>query len=81
MTYVERALRKLVIERAGNCCEYCRIALYDRLFDQAVDHIIAEKHLGLTVPDNLCLTCYWCNSYKGSDITDVTQPSEQAASR
>jgi hypothetical protein len=33
-----------------------------------VDHIISEKHGGLTTEDNLCLSCYDCNRFKGSDI-------------
>ena len=33
--------------------------------------MIAEKHGGPTQPDNLCLSCYWCNSFKGSDISSV----------
>ncbi len=41
------------------------------MIDFAVDHIIAEKHGGPTEADNLCLSCYWCNSHKGSDISSV----------
>jgi hypothetical protein len=33
-----------------------------------LDHILAKKHGGLTVADNLALSCFWCNSFKGSDI-------------
>jgi hypothetical protein len=33
-----------------------------------IDHIIAEKHGGTTTLDNLCLSCFDCNRYKGSDI-------------
>ncbi len=34
-----------------------------------IDHIIAEKHKGPTVAANLCLSCFYCNSFKGSDIS------------
>jgi hypothetical protein len=64
-------LRREVIERAGHCCEYCRISEIDRPINFAIDHIIAEKHGGETASHNLCLSCYWCNSYKGSDISSV----------
>jgi hypothetical protein len=40
-------------------------------YDEArfeIDHIIARKHGGATVPANLALSCFWCNSFKGSDI-------------
>lgn len=71
MSYLPADLRRLVIDRAGNCCEYCRVGQAGRVIDFAVDHIIAEKHGGPTEADNLCLICYWCNSHKGSDISSV----------
>lgn len=43
----------------------------DRAIDFAIDHVIAEKHGGETAEHNLCLSCYWCNSYKGSDLSSV----------
>jgi HNH endonuclease len=33
-----------------------------------VDHVIADKHGGQTVLDNLALSCTLCNRRKGSDI-------------
>ena len=33
--------------------------------------MIAEKHGGKTLTENLCLSCYWCNSYKGSDLSSA----------
>ena len=65
------ALRREVIERAHNCCEYCGIGEGDRSIDFAIDHIIAEKHGRKTQTQNLCLSCYWCNSYKGLDLSSV----------
>jgi hypothetical protein len=70
-TYINAALRREVIERAGNCCEYCLLGSQDRAIDFVIDHIIAEKHGGPTQSDNLCLSCYWCNSFKGSDLSSV----------
>ncbi|MCU0481173.1 MAG: HNH endonuclease, partial [Anaerolineae bacterium] len=60
--------KQAVIERAHGCCEYCRIGQDDRLLSFHVDHIISQKHLGEDDLDNLCLACYRCNAYKGSDI-------------
>jgi HNH endonuclease len=54
-----------------HCCEYCLTAQADRTADFAIDHIIAEKHGGETDSNNLCLSCYWCNSYKGSDVASI----------
>jgi hypothetical protein len=68
MTYISAELRRQVIERAGNCCEYCLLSQEDNLFAFHVDHIISEKHGGVTAAENLCLSCPDCNTYKGSDI-------------
>lgn len=67
-TYIPLALRREVIERANNCCEYCRLSQDDNFFTFHVDHIISEKHQGKTWEDNLCLSCPSCNTAKGSDI-------------
>lgn len=69
--YIGAVLRREVIERASGCCEYCLADTRDRVVDFAIDHIIAEKHGGSTQSDNLCLSCYWCNSYKGSDLSSI----------
>jgi hypothetical protein len=36
-----------------------------------IDHIIAAKHKGPTVVANLALSCFYCNSFKGSDISGL----------
>lgn len=77
-TYINAGLRREVIERAGNCCEYCLTNTEDRAIDFAIDHVIAEKHGGATKSENLCLSCYWCNSYKGSDLSSVDWESDEA---
>jgi hypothetical protein len=69
--YISATLRREVIQRAGGCCEYCLSDTTDRGVDFAIDHVIAEKHGGPTQLDNLCLSCYWCNSFKGSDLSSV----------
>jgi hypothetical protein len=70
-TYIPTSLRQEVLERAGGCCEYCRLNLTTSAFNFTIDHIIAEKHDGETLLDNLCLSCFLCNSFKGSDLTSV----------
>jgi hypothetical protein len=71
MTYVSTSMRREVIKRAGNCCEYCLVNQEDRSLPYELDHIIAEKHGGETTLDNLCWSCYICNGYKGSDIASI----------
>lgn len=36
-----------------------------------IDHIIARKHLGATVASSPCLGCFYCNSFKGSDLSGL----------
>lgn len=71
MTYIDAALRRLIVERAGYCCEYCRLGREDSPFSFHIEHIISEKHGGETEADNLCLSCPECNAYKGSDIGSI----------
>lgn len=60
-----------VWRRAQNRCEYCQFpAAYTRVPFQT-DHIIAEKHQGKTVLDNLALSCFFCNTYKGPNVAGV----------
>lgn len=42
------ALREQVRQRAGNCCEYCRLRQqHDRFHPFHVEHIVARKHGGM----------------------------------
>lgn len=75
-TYISAKLRRLVIERAENTCEYCLIHEDDTFFGCQIDHIISEKHGGLTESENLALSCTFCNLYKGSDIASVSSAGE-----
>ena len=71
VTYIPAALRNLVYERADGCCEYCLVSEAVSFATHQIDHIIAEKHGGLTVEENLALSCALCNKYKGSDLTSI----------
>jgi hypothetical protein len=37
-------------------------------FSHEVDHVVAEKHGGLTEAANLAFTCWRCNRHKGTDL-------------
>ena len=64
-------LRRQVIARAGNCCEYCLLPQDLVASTHQVDHVIAEKHGGRTALENLALSCTVCNRRKGSDISSL----------
>ncbi len=68
---MDAALTRLVWQRAKGRCEYCRIpqAADDASFE--IDHVISQKHLGATASGNLCLSCFYCNSFKGSDLASL----------
>ena len=69
---MRRDLIKLVWERAGHRCEYCQLSQADNpdlAFE--IDHIIAEKHGGITRAGNLCLACFACNNHKGPNISGI----------
>lgn len=68
MTHIAESLRALVRERAQFRCEYCLIHEDDTFLPHEIDHIIAEKHGGATTDNNLCLSCFFCNRYKGTDV-------------
>jgi len=77
-TYISASLRREIIERAGNCCEYCKLSQDDNFFTFHIDHIISTKHNGKTETDNLCLSCPNCNLAKGSDIAGADPESGKA---
>ena len=65
---VPAALRRQVRERARGCCEYCLLSEEDAWFSHEPDHVIAAKHGGETIFENLAWACFDCNRSKGSDI-------------
>ncbi len=68
MTYIPEPLRRLVEERAGYKCEYCLLSADISFYPHEVDHVIALKHRGETIAENLAYACWRCNRYKGSDL-------------
>ena len=69
---MEAATRRLVWQRAGGQCEYCRIPQEATpLIPFHVEHIVARQHAGSDSPNNLALACDRCNAYKGPNLTSV----------
>lgn len=60
--------REFVVARANGCCEYC--GLHESCSDvvHEIDHIRSIKHGGSGNRSNLCLACFYCNSFKGSNV-------------
>jgi hypothetical protein len=70
-TRISSTLRSAVVERAQRKCEYCQLPQEAAWASFEIDHIIAEKHGGETISDNLAHSCIPCNSYKGPDLTSI----------
>jgi hypothetical protein len=64
VTLISAALRSLVVERAGNRCEYCRLAQESQIATFPVDHVTPVTLEGRTLLDNLALACPRCNAAK-----------------
>jgi hypothetical protein len=77
VTYISAALRREVIKRAGNRCEYCLLPAEVAFYPHEVDHVIAEKHGGATDINNLAFACWRCNRHKGSDLTSFDPQTQQ----
>jgi hypothetical protein len=74
---IDAATRRLVIERAGNRCEYCRLpqAAYAATFN--VDHVVASQHRRDDGHSNLALSCPKCNRKKGPNLAGI-DPATQS---
>lgn len=59
-------LRKLIIRRAGNRCEYCRLSQAGQEATFHTDHIIPSAAGGETKSENLALACVSCSLRKGA---------------
>ncbi len=77
MSYVSVPLRRLVTQRAEEQCEYCRYPQAASFFTFEIEHIIAEKHDGITEAENLALACPCCNRFKGTDLGSIDPETKQ----
>jgi hypothetical protein len=62
--YVPADLRRLVLDRSGGNCEYCRYPMRFSLDSMEIDHILPVSRGGLTTAGNLAFACHGCNQYK-----------------
>ena len=71
MSRVPQSVEREVRARANGVCEYCHMPESAHGLPHEVDHIIARKHEGETVSENLALACVLCNSFKGPNIASL----------
>jgi hypothetical protein len=71
MKAIPAALRRLVVRRAGNRCEYCRLSQEGQEATFHVDHIVPASADGETVEENLAWACVSCSLRKESRQTGL----------
>ncbi len=69
---MDAALRKLVRQRAGNRCEYCRLPQESLPFVAFhVDHVVPRQHGGSDEFSNLAMACARCNRKRGPNLSSI----------
>ncbi|WP_412768520.1 HNH endonuclease [Leptolyngbya sp. KIOST-1] len=66
MTTVPASLRRFVIQRASDRCEYCGISQLGQVATFHIDHVIPTVADGETAERNLALACVSCSLRKGA---------------
>ena len=66
MSSITAFLRRLVLRRANNHCEYCHLSQRGQEATFHIDHIIPTAKGGATVAENLALACVSCSLRKGA---------------
>jgi hypothetical protein len=66
MVTIPVALRRLVIQRASDRCEYCRLSQAGQAATFHIDHITPVIAGGTTTENNLALACVSCSLYKAA---------------
>ncbi|WP_397383991.1 HNH endonuclease [Prosthecobacter sp.] len=75
--HIPAELRRQVQARAGGYCEYCRAPAELGFHAHQVDHVIAQKHGGETIAENLAMSCIACNQFKGSDLSSLDPATKE----
>ena len=60
------ALRRLVVARAGNRCEYCQLSQIAQEATFHIDHVVPITAGGPSIAENLALACVSCSLRKGA---------------
>lgn len=69
--YVPARIRREVVERARERCEYCRSPAEFATQSFAIEHIEPRVFGGETELSNLALACEGCNSHKATKTTGL----------
>ncbi len=78
MSEIPQELRRAVIARARNCCEYCGLSQIGQEAAFHIDHVIPRVAQGATVLENLALACVSCSLRKGAKELSLDPQTQQA---
>lgn len=72
----KKNLRQDMYRKQNKLCAYCRVHVPIACEPLHREHIVyKDKHpQWMFLPENLCVSCYWCNVYKGT--TEVLENSK-----
>jgi HNH endonuclease len=73
MVTIPAALRRFVIQRSDERCEYCTLSQLGQVATFHIDHVVPLAAGGETVAENLALACVSCSLRKGAkqEIEDL----------
>jgi hypothetical protein len=77
MTAPSDQLRAVVVQRAGNRCEYCQLPAQLQVGGFQMDHVVPRSRGGRTEADNLAWACPHCNAHKWAHVVGVDPESQQ----
>lgn len=72
--YISAELHRRVREHFSDCCAYCHTAEHLTVVTFELEHITPTSAMGLSVFENLCLSCPTCNRRK-SNRTSFVDPA------
>ena len=78
--HVSARLRRLVVRRARNRCEYCGLSQLGQEATFHLDHVVPVKAGGHATGDNLALACVSCSLRKAARQTAVDPTSGEHVS-
>jgi|SRR6266853_65817 len=76
MRHIPARLRRLVLRRSGERCEYCHLSQAGQEATFHIDHVTPVAAGGKTVADNLALACVSCSLRKSAKQTAVDPQTE-----
>ena len=79
MRHIPAALRRLVVQRSRDRCEYCHLSQAGQEATFHIDHVRPVTRGGVSAIDNLALACVSCSLRKGGKETVIDPETSHEA--